>query len=587
MAYWGEAMSYDMALWDYQDRDKGIAVLSDLDVMLAGADPPTLTSLESSLIGAVRKLYQNGTRSFLSQAFYTAMKSAVDAFPSQYELLAFYSLGLLRYSLREDRGYDDYGVRQRWQAQTIVKSLLKRAPNHPGGLHMLVHAFDDPQNATFARDYALRFPTVAPDSNHALHMATHALMRTGEWSLVVSYNAKAITMAATKGLDLEAHAILFQHYALLQKGQFQSAWKALAQFNPPAAGAVDTRSTGFIFNEALAKALYVVETAFYGGDLCKTVDLPADNLNCSTCAANIYTDGNYLFAAKTNAAVWFAKGYCAYFTGGFGGLDMLPTYMARLEELSAMIADDFTFTSKSINIMRVSLQSLHTLGNGDVDSALNLIRGAVGDEQDIDPSPPGIPYPLRSSYEIYAYVLSANGQHLQAGIDMVNLALANYPNKTSALIHRYSLYNLVGYHDLECQDYRTLINVNFKDGADPVVHDYLENAYTGNGQNCVDDGTSGRDIALIIVTLVLIFGGGCAAGGWYLKKHLAKQKAPSARKFVNLEEEIDDGVEMGHGHAATPGDSGFMSPENRRHRRDSDNASSPSPLPSSLKMNGI
>lgn len=73
-------------------------------------------------------------------------------------------------------------------AAKIGYEVLQRNPKHPGALHYIIHAYDNPDFAALALATADKYAAVAPDAGHALHMPTHTYLALGLWDKVVSSN---------------------------------------------------------------------------------------------------------------------------------------------------------------------------------------------------------------------------------------------------------------------------------------------------------------------------------------------------------------------------------------------------------------
>jgi tetratricopeptide (TPR) repeat protein len=73
-----------------------------------------------------------------------------------------------------------------------LESVLKRNPDHPGALHLYVHAVEasaDPARGVAAAD---RLRTLIPGSGHLVHMPAHIYSRVGRWHDAVLANQVAI-----------------------------------------------------------------------------------------------------------------------------------------------------------------------------------------------------------------------------------------------------------------------------------------------------------------------------------------------------------------------------------------------------------
>ncbi|MGY0799477.1 hypothetical protein ACW7G0_10540 [Lysobacter sp. A286] len=75
---------------------------------------------------------------------------------------------------------------------TTLESVIERNPDHPGALHLYVHAVeasDNPQRGVVAAD---RLRELIPGSGHLVHMPAHIYSRVGRWHDAVIANQRAI-----------------------------------------------------------------------------------------------------------------------------------------------------------------------------------------------------------------------------------------------------------------------------------------------------------------------------------------------------------------------------------------------------------
>ena len=95
MAYWGEAMTYNHALWRYQDYEKGQSALNKLanepDVRSAKAT----SGLEKDFLDAVGILYGKGSKAGRDSMYADYMGTLYKKYPGNNEVAAFYSVALL------------------------------------------------------------------------------------------------------------------------------------------------------------------------------------------------------------------------------------------------------------------------------------------------------------------------------------------------------------------------------------------------------------------------------------------------------------------------------------------------------------
>lgn len=69
--------------------------------------------------------------------------------------------------------------------------MLARHPDHPGGLHYLIHAYDFAPLAERGLPAARRYATAAPASSHARHMPAHIFTMLGLWEESIRANRES------------------------------------------------------------------------------------------------------------------------------------------------------------------------------------------------------------------------------------------------------------------------------------------------------------------------------------------------------------------------------------------------------------
>ena len=65
------------------------------------------------------------------------------------------------------------------RAAARLEELFDRNPEHPGVVHYLIHAYDDPTHAPLGLRAARVYARVAPAAHHALHMPSHIFVQLG------------------------------------------------------------------------------------------------------------------------------------------------------------------------------------------------------------------------------------------------------------------------------------------------------------------------------------------------------------------------------------------------------------------------
>ncbi|MFX8805339.1 hypothetical protein ABTM67_19195, partial [Acinetobacter baumannii] len=70
---------------------------------------------------------------------------------------------------------------------------------HPGALHYLIHAYDDPVHAPLGLRAARLYARVAPGSSHAQHMTSHIFFALGLWDEAIAANEASVRVAHSQG----------------------------------------------------------------------------------------------------------------------------------------------------------------------------------------------------------------------------------------------------------------------------------------------------------------------------------------------------------------------------------------------------
>jgi len=200
MAYWGEAMTFHHSLWLRQEKDKAVAALEKLAPSKEERIQLTGTELEKDFMTGAEILFGEGTKVERDVAYKNHMEKLTTKYPKNHEVSALYAISLLG-ATGEGRDNEIYG-----KSAKIAQGIIKENPNHPGALHYLIHAFDDPEHAPLAKLAADSYSKVAPDAAHALHMPSHIYVSMGLWDEVVILECKYKTNGK-KRIGCERHEL--------------------------------------------------------------------------------------------------------------------------------------------------------------------------------------------------------------------------------------------------------------------------------------------------------------------------------------------------------------------------------------------
>src|SRR5690349_9626268 len=237
MAYWGEAMTHNHPIWMEQDREAALAILKQLPKE-AG------TPREREWLAALDALYGEGDKHARDNAYERAMTVLAARYPDDLEAQAFRALAILGTISR-----DAEDARKQIRAAAVLEPLLPRAPEHPGVLHYLIHAYDDPLHAPLGLRAAQRYARVAPAAHHALHMPSHIFLQLGMWNEAAASNEQSfaaskawVERAKLASSKRDLHSLAWLQYIYLQQGRRDEAKRLLDEVTGDSPRELSTRT---------------------------------------------------------------------------------------------------------------------------------------------------------------------------------------------------------------------------------------------------------------------------------------------------------------------------------------------------------
>jgi tetratricopeptide (TPR) repeat protein len=254
MAYWGEAMTYNHAIWGEQDRDAAIAVLNRLGATPAERSAKAGSDREKLYLSAVERLYGTGDKTQRDAAYSVAMADLSSRYPDDLEARSFYALSLLGLT-GTTRNTENY-----IRAAAVAEEIFAVNRNHPGALHYLIHAYDDPVHAPLGLRAARLYGTVARGASHAQHMPSHIFFALGMWEDAISANIDSMKTARDAGAG-GYHPLHWLEHAYLQVGRNDDAARlvAIVEADVKAKPSASART-----HLAMCRATWLVETRSQG-----------------------------------------------------------------------------------------------------------------------------------------------------------------------------------------------------------------------------------------------------------------------------------------------------------------------------------
>ena len=228
MAYWGEAMTYNHPFWDPPSQADEMAAWTLVEKAMRAGEA---SSREKLYLAAVAALYKDagaGSKSARDKAYRDAMATAYAQYPDD-ETALFYGLSILGAVPEGSQGFGQQG-----QAGKVFESVYASHPDHPGVLHYLIHAYDDPEHAQLGLKAARAYALAAPAVPHALHMPSHIFTRLGYWEESAATNLKGwevseadVKRAGESGAYRDFHNLSYLEYAYIQLGRYRDAQHAV------------------------------------------------------------------------------------------------------------------------------------------------------------------------------------------------------------------------------------------------------------------------------------------------------------------------------------------------------------------------
>lgn len=227
LAYWGRAMTLIHPLWP--DAPTEPERTAGAEYIRRGLACPSATPRERAYLETLARYFDGnaaGNHVAGLKILDEAWAGLTTKFPDDMDALAFsalYHLAPARFATK------DKSNRIQLQAAARLQQVLAVIPDHPGGQHYKIHAYDFPLLADRALEVCDTYTGIAPDVPHALHMPTHIFTRRGLWDKSIEYNLRSATAARKLAESAGAlnshypHALDYMVYAYLQRGQYREA----------------------------------------------------------------------------------------------------------------------------------------------------------------------------------------------------------------------------------------------------------------------------------------------------------------------------------------------------------------------------
>jgi hypothetical protein len=362
---------------------------------------------------------------------------------------AFYALALLATAPKADKSYT-----HQKEAGEILEVLYSREPEHPGVVHYLIHAYDNPVLAGRAVDAARAYDKIAPDVPHALHMPTHIFTRLGIWTDSIDWNTRSANAALNYPVNGAIshhylHALDYLIYAYLQGAEDARAKDVLDQMNGK-----DNYQKTFVTGYALAAlpARYTLERRQW-----------RDAAELEVPARDSFPWDNF---REVEAIIHYARGLGAARSGNTAGAQEALTVLDAIH--ANLVKAGQQYWSVIIDAQRKTVAAWLDFLEDRKDSAVQLMEEAARLEGSVDKNPvtPGSVLPAR---ELLGEMLLLSGKPEKA-IMAFETSLETAPNRFNSLYGVGSAAERMGNMEIAESYYKALMQISARaDGNRPEI----------------------------------------------------------------------------------------------------------------------
>jgi tetratricopeptide (TPR) repeat protein len=423
LAYWGEALTYDHPIWGEQDAAAARAALGRLAPTVAERAARAGNEKEKAWLGAAEALYGEGEKDARARAYAEALRQMYERWPDDLEVASFYALSLIGPALSADGGpLGEPRERLLMRAAAILEEQSDRNPEHPGVLHYLIHAYDDPVHAPLGLRAARVYARVAPAAFHALHMPSHIFVQLGRWDQVAASNeaswAASVAWTERRGLPgdkRDFHSLSWLAYAYLQQGRTAKARELLEIARQAAQGSDAPRLVDAF---ASIESRIVIETGAW-----EEAKLPAPPPPVAAGAGEKDAAHACHPMGSRTRALTYTAGLAA---GRRGDAAAAGAALERLRETPAG-----TYGGGTAAIEEKEVEGLLRLAQGKEEEGLKLLTEAADAEAALSP-PSGPPDLLKPAQELLGEVLLERGKPAEA-LPQLQRSLLRMPNRAASL----------------------------------------------------------------------------------------------------------------------------------------------------------
>ena len=335
---------------------------------------------ENALIIALSKRYpkndSDDAKPFY-KAYADAMKGVHTQFPEDLDIAALYAESLM--DLHPWEMWFKNGEPRTWTPEIldILEGILKKNSRHVQAVHLYIHATEASKNPERAIPYANTLRALIPGSAHLLHMPSHTYLNTGHYHEGSLANERAVKMdsnyietchiAGVYPIGYNLHNWHFLAGSCVLEGRGKRALE-VSQYMSKYAASKGLQVPDHAFSHVFYAVPCYIMVKFSMWDKILAEPKPHDSLAYPT-------------------AVWaYAQGMALAATGK---KQTALTHLSQLKkfETDTMIEkiyfNDSTKATRIISIARYVLEGEIAYRNGDLPTAIKMLREAVKKEDNL------------------------------------------------------------------------------------------------------------------------------------------------------------------------------------------------------------
>lgn len=193
MCYWGIALTEGSNYNHPTDADREKKALAAAQAAQRRA--AVATPRERALIEALARRHSAdpaAKRENLDRAYADAMREVARQFPDDLDASTFFAdamMNLRPWNLWQPDGKPHPGTEELVQ---VLERVIAKNPDHPGALHLYIHAVEASQQPGRAEGAADRLVKQMPGAGHLVHMPAHIYWRVGRYTDAVTVNTAAV-----------------------------------------------------------------------------------------------------------------------------------------------------------------------------------------------------------------------------------------------------------------------------------------------------------------------------------------------------------------------------------------------------------